>query len=47
MEDFVAAVRSGRAPAVPGAEARRAVEIVLAVYASARSGGPVAFPLVG
>jgi predicted dehydrogenase len=47
MEDFVAAVRTGRAPAVPGAEARRAVEIVLAVYASARSGRPVDFPRVG
>ena len=45
MEDFVAAVQGGRAPAVPGSEARRAVEIVLAVYASARSGGPVTFPL--
>jgi len=44
-EDFVAAVRDGRAPAVPGSEARRAVEIVLAVYASARSGGAVEFPL--
>jgi predicted dehydrogenase len=47
MEDFVAAVRTGRAPAVPGTEARRAVEIVLAVYASARSGRPVDFPRVG
>ncbi len=47
MRDFVAAVQGGHAPAVPGPEARRAVEIVLAVYASARSGEAVAFPLAG
>jgi len=45
MQDFVAAVRGGRDPAVPGSEARHAVEIVLAVYASARSGRAVDFPL--
>lgn len=42
VADFVAALREGRAPAVQGAEGRRAVEIILAIYESARTGGPVA-----
>lgn len=45
LEDFVAAVRERRAPAVPAGEARRAVELVLAVYAAARGGKPVRLPL--
>jgi predicted dehydrogenase len=45
MADFVAAVRDGREPIIPAREARKAVEIVLAVYASARSGAAVDFPL--
>lgn len=45
IADFVDAVQTGRPPAVPGEDARRAVEIVLAVYASARGGSPVALPL--
>ncbi len=38
---FVEAVGAGREPPVPAHEARRAVEIVLAVYRSAREGGEV------
>ena len=41
VADLVAALREGRAPMIPGAEARRAVVLVLAIYESARSGGPV------
>lgn len=41
MRDFVDAIREGREPAVTGREARRAVDIVLAAYASAERGEPV------
>ncbi|HKI59008.1 MAG TPA: Gfo/Idh/MocA family oxidoreductase [Trueperaceae bacterium] len=45
LEDFVRAVRERHEPAVPGTEARRAVELVLAVYASARDGSRASLPL--
>lgn len=41
MADFADAIRSGRDPLVTGEEARRALAVVLAIYASARSGGPI------
>ncbi len=37
--DMIAAIRDDREPAVPGAEARKAVAIILAIYESARTGG--------
>ncbi len=43
IADFVDAVLEGRQPAVTGQDARHAVEIVLAVYESARLGRPVEF----
>jgi UDP-N-acetyl-2-amino-2-deoxyglucuronate dehydrogenase len=44
--DFLAAVRAGRTPPVDGREARKALEIVEAVYrSSARGGVPVTLPL--
>jgi UDP-N-acetyl-2-amino-2-deoxyglucuronate dehydrogenase len=46
LEDFVGAVRDGRAPAVDGREALKALEIVLGVYRSAETGQPVDLPLV-
>jgi predicted dehydrogenase len=45
VRDFIEAVRGEHPPMVPGTEARRAVEIVLAVYASARTGAAVDLPL--
>jgi predicted dehydrogenase len=36
--DFVAAVREGRSPLVDGVEARKALQIVDALYRSAASG---------
>lgn len=42
IADFIAAVRTGRPPFVPAAAARQAVEVVLAVYESARRGTWVA-----
>jgi UDP-N-acetyl-2-amino-2-deoxyglucuronate dehydrogenase len=40
FEDVIAAIREGRAPLVDGIEARRAVEIIEAIYRSARIGSP-------
>jgi len=39
--DFLAALDEGREPPISGAEARKAVAIILAIYESARTGKPV------
>lgn len=44
LEDMVAAMETGREPAVTGREARKAVEIILAIYRSAREGRMVSLP---
>ena len=41
VEDLIGALRDGRPPMIPGAEARRAVSLVLAIYEAARSGSRV------
>jgi UDP-N-acetyl-2-amino-2-deoxyglucuronate dehydrogenase len=43
--DFLAAIDEGREPAVTAADGRAALEVALAVYASAKGGGPVTLPL--
>lgn len=45
LQDFVDAIREDRDPMVTGEDARPAVEIILAVYQSARTGQPVHLPL--
>lgn len=45
LQDFVDAIREDRRPMVTGEDARPAVEIILAVYQSARTGQPVRLPL--
>jgi predicted dehydrogenase len=46
LEEAVAAIRAGNQPAVNGAEGRKAVELILALYQSAQNGGiPVNLPL--
>lgn len=45
--DMIEAIRTGRPPAIQGAEARAAVEIVRAIYRSARTGTLVKLPLTG
>ena len=46
FEDAVAALDQGKKPTVDGYEARKSVEIILAVYASALAGGkPIKLPL--
>lgn len=42
IEDFVHAVLDGCPPVVTGVEARRSLEIILAIYESSRTGSPVA-----
>lgn len=42
IEDFVAAVREGRAPLCDGREGRRSVALIEAIYRSARTGAAVA-----
>jgi predicted dehydrogenase len=44
IEDFVDAVRNGRPPVCDGAEGRRSVEVVEAVYRSAREKRPIDLP---
>ena len=45
FEDFLAAVRQGKQPRIDGAEGRKSVEIILAIYESAKSGKRVSLPL--
>ena len=41
IQDFVEAIRQGRHSSIPGAEGRRSVEVVEALYRAARSGGTI------
>jgi predicted dehydrogenase len=45
IADLVQAIREDRKPMVGGEDARAAVEIILAVYRSSRTGAPVTLPL--
>jgi|688.fasta_scaffold13390_2 predicted dehydrogenase len=47
LKDFLSALKSGKAPMIDGAEGRRSVELILAIYKSAESGKPVKLPLAG
>jgi predicted dehydrogenase len=46
IEDLIQAIEGKRTPAVPGREARKAVEIILAIYRSVQTETPVSLPLV-
>lgn len=45
LQEFAQAVREGRSPLVTGAEGRKSLEILLAIYESNRTGLPVRLPL--
>jgi UDP-N-acetyl-2-amino-2-deoxyglucuronate dehydrogenase len=45
IADMVGVVRDGRPPVVDGEEGRRSLEVVLAIYASARQGREITLPL--
>ena len=44
LADFVEAIETGRPPLVDGKEGRKAVEIILGIYESARTGRAVELP---
>ena len=46
IADVLSAIEEGREPAISGAEARRAVEVILGIYHSAWSGETIHFPLL-
>jgi len=45
IRDFINALDAGRPPEVDGREGRKAIEIITAIYRSAKSGEPVNLPL--
>ena len=45
LADFLDAIAHKREPLIPGAEGRKALEIILAVYHSAETRKPVNLPL--
>lgn len=45
FKDVVDAIKEDRKPLVDGVEGKKAIEVVLAIYKSARTGQPVTFPL--
>ena len=45
LQDFVDAIRFGRAPLITLEDGRRTVELITAIYRSQRDGRPVKFPL--
>ncbi len=45
FQDFVKAIKNDTKPAIDGPEARRSVEIILAIYKSAKTGKAVGLPL--
>jgi UDP-N-acetyl-2-amino-2-deoxyglucuronate dehydrogenase len=47
IEDIIQSIETGREPLIDGLEGRKSVEIVLAIYESARSGKIIEFPFNG
>ncbi|MBI5761035.1 MAG: Gfo/Idh/MocA family oxidoreductase [Planctomycetales bacterium] len=47
LKDFLKAIDTGRQPLVTGEEGRKSVEIILAIYKSAKTGKTVKLPLKG
>jgi UDP-N-acetyl-2-amino-2-deoxyglucuronate dehydrogenase len=45
LKDFVKSIETGKTPRVTGAEGRKAVEIILAIYQSEWTGKRVPLPL--
>jgi predicted dehydrogenase len=45
LKDFVKSIQTGQAPKVTGAEGRKSVEIILAIYQAAWTGKTVKLPL--
>lgn len=45
LQDFLQAIATGREPMVTGTEARKSLEIILALYRSSQTGAPVRLPM--
>ena len=45
IQDFLQAILADRDPAVTGAEARKSLEIILAIYESSRTSLPISLPM--
>ena len=45
FKDFVKAIKSGGQPVIDGAEGRKSVEIILAIYKAAETGKSISLPL--
>ncbi len=45
IRDFLQAVRDNRPPAVTGRDARKSLEVILAIYESSRTGQPIRLPM--
>ncbi|HEX2999857.1 MAG TPA: Gfo/Idh/MocA family oxidoreductase [Armatimonadota bacterium] len=45
IADLIAAIEEDRAPLIPGEEARKSVELVLAIYRAAHTDGQISLPL--
>jgi predicted dehydrogenase len=45
IADFLESIETGRPPAITGEDARKPLEVILAVYRSAREGREVSLPL--
>jgi len=45
IQEFLRSVLADREPAVTGAEARKSLEIILAIYESSRTGLPISLPM--
>src|SRR5690606_21490169 len=45
FEDFLAAIKEGKTPAVDGYQGRKSVELILAIYESSWTGRRVSLPL--
>ena len=45
IQEFLQSIQAGRDPAVTGAEARKSLEIILAIYESSRTSLPISLPM--
>jgi predicted dehydrogenase len=45
LEDYISALENGDEPAMTGADGRRTVELITAIYKSSQTNMPVKFPL--
>ncbi len=45
IHEFITALREAKPVAIDGQEARKSLEIILAIYRSAKTGEPIQLPL--